>query len=259
MRIVGMLLLFQSSSFFLNPLFSSYKLMKKISRVGRIDDSHNEKHGKEVLFWAIDILRHPGITKDPFKMRMAAQCALLHDALDHKYTVDFSSTVEDHLRMFHEQDEVDGMMKIMKTMSYSKIREHGFPDWIRTSPYEQLFHVVREADLLSSYNLARMVEYRQHLGGYTDAKIREEMMELYQERMGRLVERGFFLLPGSADRAKQLDAMARVKLRMLPTLSLRRDNLDILRTVNHLSLFRLVEELQMIIDGDRREGDLGAE
>lgn len=247
MRIAPALLLFQTT-FFLDPLFSSYRLMKEISRVGRIDDSHNEKHSKEVLFWTIDILRHPKTTKDPLKIKMAAQCALLHDALDRKYATDFSSTVSDHLQLFHTEDEVEVMMKIMRTMSYSEIRKNGFPTWIQESPYQQLFHIVREADLLSSYNLARMVEYRRHLGGFTDQKIKDEIVELYDRRMGRLVEHGLFVLPGSAERAAQLDGIARAKLRMLLTLELHEQNLDILRMVNHLSIFRLVEELNEIME-----------
>lgn len=212
-----------------------------------MDDSHNEKHAKEVLFWTIDILRHQSMSK--YEMLTAAQCALLHDTIDPKYPIDFTDEVRSHLALFHETSHVDVMLKVMNTISYSKVVVDGevrFPSWMETNPtHTRLYHTVREADLLASFNIARMIEYRHHLGGKTDKEIREEVLELYDARMGRLVERGLFVLPGTRELAGHLDAVARAKLRLLPTIDLH-DNLDILRIVHHLSIFSLLEELENV-------------
>jgi hypothetical protein len=246
-KVLPFLALGFQSSYFLEPLFSSYKLVKQLSKEGGVDDSHNEKHAKEVLFWTIDILRHQSMSK--YEMLTAAQCALLHDTIDPKYPIDFTDEVRSHLALFHETSHVDVMLKVMNTISYSKVVVDGevrFPSWMETNPtHTRLYHTVREADLLASFNIARMIEYRHHLGGKTDKEIREEVLELYDARMGRLVERGLFVLPGTRELAGHLDAVARAKLRLLPTIDLH-DNLDILRIVHHLSIFSLLEELENV-------------
>jgi hypothetical protein len=246
-KLVPFLALGFQSSYFLEPIFSSYKLVKQLSKEGGVDDSHNEKHAKEVLFWTIDILRRQSMSK--YEMLTTAQCALLHDTIDPKYPINFTNEVRTHLAIYHDTSHVDVMLKVMETISYSKVVVDGkvrFPSWIDENPvYTRLYHTVREADLLASFNIARMIEYRYHLGGKTDKEIREEVLELYDARMGRLVERGLFVLPGTRELACHLDAVARVKLRLLPTIDLH-GNLDILRIVHHLSIFSLLEELEDI-------------
>jgi hypothetical protein len=133
-------------------------------------------------------------------------------------------------------------------MSYSKVMEHGFPQWCLdlSLNYTMIYHVVREADLLSSYNLARMIEYRKYnkkmsIKNYTDTMIRKEMVDLYDIRMGKLIPNGLFVHPSSRERASQLDGIAQLRLLLLPSLDISTSSqLDILRNIDHLDIFTLI-------------------
>lgn len=226
----------------MEPILSSYRFAKKMGESVGMDESHNHIHGKEVLFWATDILpRNMSMNH----RRMVGHCALLHDLIDPKYViVDATRRVEAHLMETETRGDTEDMMTIMKTLSYRKTR-HGFPGWLETRPQlSPVFHTVREADLLSSFNLARMVWYRQALGGFTQEKIREEMRELFEERMGRLMERGLFVSERGRTRAGQLEALARLRMEVvLDNLDLATDNLEILMTVSHLNIDQLLKRL----------------
>ena len=235
---------------YLEPVFSSYKLTKELGIKAGVDRSHNHHHAMEVLFWACDIMRQNLDTlHHPREIQMIAQCSLLHDTIDEKYT-DFSPQVRNHLQEWYEEKETDMLMRIMKDMSYSKVMEHGFPHWCLEHDlswnYTMIYHVVREADLLSSYNLARMIEYRKYnkkmmIKNYTDTMIRKEMVDLYEIRMGKLIPNGLFVHPSSRERASQLDAIARLRLLLLPSLDITTSSqLDILRNIDHLNIFTLI-------------------
>lgn len=225
-------------------LRASYQFVKKQSRRWGIDDSHNHLHSKEVLFWSKDIM-----DRLPFSILhddrvLIGRCCLLHDMMDSKY-VDLSVETEQHLvAEGHVAEDIRLMMRIMQNMSYSKIvapdkSRIRFPAW-EDGRQEILFHIVREADLLSSYNLARMIEFRE---GMPSEQIRQEILDLYEIRMGCLIEDGLFYFPSTRERAKQLDALCRLRLTLLPDLDFRSPHqLDILRIVNHLSIDRLLRE-----------------
>lgn len=232
-------------AFGFRDLFSSYQLVRDLSSRWKIDDSHNHQHAKEVLFWSNDILRHIPYSLTKRDRMMIGRCCLLHDLMDAKY-FDLSDVVREHLSHRHEKSEVDIMMRIMQTMSYSKIVSSDsihYPEW-EDKTSEKMFHIVREADLLSSYNLARMVEYRHHRHPkMSNQEIREEMIQLYETRMGRLIDDGLFYHLSTADRARQLDEICRMRLSLLSSMNLcNKSQLDILRFVNHLSIHRLLEE-----------------
>jgi hypothetical protein len=235
------------SNSFLEPLYPSYKLVKKLSKIGKIDNSHNHHHSKEVLFWSKKI-----IERLPFKfpqkdILMIGQCAILHDLIDSKYT-NFSKEVEEHLNLYHNEFDVYFMMKIMKTMSYSKIvtpEKINYPTWIVYSKYFSAYHVVREADLLASYNIARMIEYRQNIGNYTDEEIRTETIKLYNNRMATLIKRHLFFYDTTVYLAQSLNEIATLKLELLPYINLN-ENLDILRIVNNLSIHDLIYKFEQL-------------
>jgi HD superfamily phosphodiesterase len=193
---------------------NSLKIVKEYSIQHNIDQSHNEHHSKEVLFWALDILeRDPQPLFPKQELEIIIQSCILHDLIDAKYLPN-PSFVINYLSTLHPPESVDIIMKIMDTMSYSKIYKNGrveYPEWILNSSYGRAFHVVREADLLSSYNIARMIEYRQAQQMSQD-DIKEEIHELYKNRMSCLIENNHFVHNQSRARAEQLDALARIKL-----------------------------------------------
>jgi hypothetical protein len=54
-------------------------------------------------------------------------------------------------------DELDIMIKIISTMSYSTIKKNGFPE---LGEYQLAYNIVREADLLASYDFDRCIMYQ---------------------------------------------------------------------------------------------------
>ena len=236
-----------TNSFF-EPLYTSYTLTKQLSKIGNIDNSHNYNHSKEVLFWSNEIIKRLSFQLSKKDLLIVGQCALLHDLVDPKYT-DFSKEVETHLIQYHSTYDVNYMMKIMKTMSYSKIVSSDgivkFPDWLTYSPFCHTFHITREADLLSSYNIARMIEYRQQIGDYTNDEIIKESFELYNDRMDKLISRRLFYFDTTIDLAKSLQQIGKLKLELLPFVNIN-NNLDILRIINYLSIHDLIEKFEQL-------------
>lgn len=233
---------------FFDPLFSSYNLNKEWSQIIPIDDSHNEKHGKEVLFWAQEIVQSLDYKIHKNDLLMIGHCCLLHDLMDRKYK-DLSTEVELHLERFHRPHEVELMMNVMKDMSYSKtVKQNQFilPEWLNESPFQDVFHITREADLLASYNLARMIEYRRAQNPFMKKEEGiQECIDLFYNRMERLDKIGVFVHPSAKKKAEHLKVISKLKLDLLPTVY-EYKNLDILRIVNHLSIFDLVKKMNSL-------------
>jgi HD superfamily phosphodiesterase len=226
-----------------DSLYESYALVRCLSSKGKIDDSHNHLHAKEVFFWA-NILARKEKVRDEQELLMIGRCALLHDMMDHKYT-DFSEQVREHLECFHSIDDVDYMMDRMNAMSYHKIVR---PDGFIVMPYadtDRVFHIVREADLLSSFNLARMIEFRLSNKDMSDDEIRRDVKDVYSWRMATLCEKGLFTTRTGHRIAYSLDMICKLRLSLINHLDLHGD-LDILRIVNYLSINSLVSELEQI-------------
>jgi len=220
-------------------LLDSYRLAQRLGQSHKIDDSHNHRHSKEVLFWACAILRGEASFSER-ELLMIGNCCLLHDLIDHKYT-NCTDDVASHLRLYHPDYEVERMLLIMNSMSYSKIVS---PDGMVDMPLEhdRVFHVVREADLLSSYNIARMVEYRLHNFDMSDDEIRKDVCHLYRNRMATLVDMDLFATRSGRQIARSLDLLGRLRLPLLKNIDLH-GNLDLLRVVNYLSIHDLIDTL----------------
>lgn len=238
---------------FPTPFYSSYNFAKQLSVAGHIDNSHNHEHSKEVLFWSIEIIERLPFQLSKLELDMVSQCSLLHDFMDSKYT-NFSNEIRTHLMSYYTKEHVDIMMDIMNTMSYSKIvspnNEVCYPDWVSMSPFSNVFHITREADLLSSYNIARMIEFRIYNKNYriplhTEESIKKEVKELYFERMDKLIERNLFVHKSTIPLAKSLAEISKLKLGLIDNFNLNR-NFDILRIVNYLSIDDLVKRLEWI-------------
>jgi hypothetical protein len=159
---------------------------------------------------------------------------------------DFSGVVRRHLGRTHPPPDVERMMTVMGSMSYSKIvRPNG--TIAMPPPDDRIFHTVREADLLSSFNIARMIEFRinGNAGEMTDSDIRKEVAGLYMERMARLQERGLFTTRTGRLLATALDTIGRLRLFLLDHIDLH-GNLDILRVVNHISIHDLIDRMEQL-------------
>jgi hypothetical protein len=144
------------------------------SKKYNIDESHGLSHSMNVLHFAHDIFeaekyRHPILQQQE---RIVYVSAIIHDMCDKKYMdedegiYNINYFLEDKLT----PQELDITKRIIRTMSYSKVKKQGFPE---LHEYQMAYHVVREADLLSAYDFDRCMLYNMHVQE-TDPKHREK-------------------------------------------------------------------------------------
>jgi HD superfamily phosphodiesterase len=177
-----------------NTLFQ-YVLLT--SQKYRIDESHAVKHSMDVFHYAHKILEkevisHP-LLKEQEKIIYCS--AITHDMCDWKYRNE-SEAMEEIKRTLTNSGEVtppetDTILKIISTMSYSKVKKQGFPE---LDPAHMLpYHIVREADLLSAYDFERCIIYQmyQKKTGYLDSLSVAEA--LFETRVLKYIDDGLFL------------------------------------------------------------------
>ena len=99
--------------------------------------------------------------------------------------------------------------KIIKTMSYSYVKKHGFPN---LGEYQQSYNIVREADLLSSYDFDRSIVYHMNKGNsFLDSY--ENAIELFDKRVFKYKSDNLFLSDKSLKISEELTikAIERIK------------------------------------------------
>jgi len=137
-----------------------------------VDDSHNHVHALDVLRLAFRIM--PSSVPRTV-MEKVMVCALLHDTIDRKYMLTEAAREQEtrdlgrFLRhsLGYSVTEASRLETIMTDMSYHKtVREGRFvvPSSIVDAEEETqtVYHLVRQADLLSSYDIERMLLYKYH-------------------------------------------------------------------------------------------------
>jgi len=166
----------------LNQLFAFVLLM---SKKYNIDQSHSEGHSMEVLRYAeenyksqLDIFPY---LEDQTNVIFSA--AVLHDMCDKKYMKqdDGVKEIEHFLKtkVQMDEEELHYTKRIMETMSYSTVKKQGYPD---LGKYQAAYHVVREADLLTSYNFDRSIIYHMNRGNNLTTSY-YNALEIFYERV----------------------------------------------------------------------------
>ena len=186
----------------------------------KIDESHAVKHSMDVLKYSQKIL------EDEIKINKKLEenkkiiytAAMLHDMCDNKY-MDEKKGLND-ISIFLEsidylKDDIDIIIKIISTMSYSKVKKYGFPN---LDIYQDSYHIVREADLLAGYDIERCIVYgiigrnMNYLESYNATK------ELYSKRMAKQLDDNLFKTKFGLKEAKKLDEENRLRLEELQIL-----------------------------------------
>jgi len=164
----------------LNELFL---FVLRISKKYNIDSSHSEGHSMDVLHFVDENYRSqldmfPYLEKQTNVMYSAA---ILHDMCDKKYIIQDKGIkeIESFLNDKLNPEEIHYTKRIMETMSYSTVKKEGYPD---LGNYEMAYHVVREADLLSSYDFDRSMIYNMNKGN-TLTESYSNALELFQDRV----------------------------------------------------------------------------
>jgi HD superfamily phosphodiesterase len=193
-----------------------------------IDESHGLGHSMDVLYYANKIF-DAELALNPLNLvksheRVIYTAAVVHDMCDRKYMVDVG---EGRARIEHLLTELKvsaserrAVIGIVDSMSYSKVKETGFPSH---GEYQRAFHIVREADLLSAYDFDRCMLYQMHkmhkmhnmsnesdtaLGGVNMEMAFEDAEKLFRVRMFRHMDDGLLTTQYARDNHDPLVARA---------------------------------------------------
>lgn len=181
-----------------------------------IDESHGLSHALNVLQHSHNILeselpKHPSLQD---QREIIYSSALVHDLCDKKYMDEYQGIQNIHrflvTRTTLLPDEIAIVEKIISTMSYSKVKSHGYPSCM--GKYEMAYHIVREADLLSAYDIDRSIIYNMNNVNGDFSQSLKNAFELFETRVLKHNEDGLFVTNYSKRLSLELEQDARHKM-----------------------------------------------
>ena len=160
-----------------------------------IDSSHDITHSMNVLHYAHNIYEkeielNPSIIEHITIIYLAAT---LHDMCDNKYMNETEGLrnleifLKDKIKI--NDSERQAILDIINTMSYSKVKENGFPN---LGIYQRAYHIVREADLLSAYDFDRCLIYGLNSRHEEFKNTFQHAEQLFRDRVLRHAEDNLF-------------------------------------------------------------------
>ena len=169
---------------FVNLINQAFRFVIQTSVEYNIDESHSLKHSLEVFNYAntiyeSEVVKFPQLENHREIISLAS---IVHDMCDKKYMNEDLGVANmvNYMKDYILPEDLDMVSKIIKTMSYSKVKINGYPDF---GEHQLAYHIVRESDLLAGYDLDRCIIYRMMHGNfnYTDALV--ESKNLFENRI----------------------------------------------------------------------------
>lgn len=197
----------------INQLF---KFVIRTSALYNIDESHALKHSMDVYQYANTIF-HQEVIKNPYlkdQKSIIDSCAILHDMCDNKYvdeTIGLKN-INDFLTNKFPQEEIDTINQIIQTMSYSKVKEQGYPI---IPKYQDAYHIVRQADLLAAYDIDRAIIYGMMVKGQSYEESLSESIQLFDKRVLQHITDNLFYHESAIEIGKKLHREAELKINEL--------------------------------------------
>lgn len=149
-----------------------------------IDESHGLSHSMSVLHFANEIYQNTVSTVPHLKDQepIIYTAALLHDMCDKKYMDEREGIkeIQSFLTYKLKYHEIQAVNDIITTMSYSKVKKQGFPS---LGKYQTAYHIVREADLLSAYDIDRSIYYHLHKTNCGFVEAYDNAVQLFNNRV----------------------------------------------------------------------------
>lgn len=166
-----------------------------------IDESHGLKHAKGTMNRALDILSMELEVLDE-ERQIILYAAALHDMCDHKYTDTNQSSKEIKVWLLEQgwtEHHTDVVINIITTMSYSKLKQNwlnGLPKYPDHGPWQRAYHIVRHADLLEGFIVARCLLYNRHIHPtLTEEQHWFRVEEVFKTRILTYVSEGWIFIP----------------------------------------------------------------
>jgi len=144
--------------------------------------------------------------------RIIYTAAILHDMCDRKYMDkdEGLSRIQTFLQDKFPSRDIEVILTIMSTMSYSYVKRHGYP---HLEQYQMAYHIVREADLLAGYDVNRGVIYDMYVNNKTVVDSYIDTRDLFERRMFKHFDDELFITNHSKNLAKQYEMDSYEKLR----------------------------------------------
>jgi hypothetical protein len=218
-----------------------------------IDESHGINHAMQVVgfarnIYASEIKRHPMLKT---QQTIIYTAAALHDMCDNKYLSE-DAGLADMENYFNKQgklasksefafdiggpysypakpmnrsltldkceitpNEMTVIKQIISTMSYSKVKQHGYPI---LGPYQHAYHIVREADLLAAYDFDRAMIYHMSHNKKGVYEAFDNAESIFQTRILRHNDDGLFVSHYAKQLSFQLHKTALQRMRVWRTI-----------------------------------------
>ena len=178
-----------------------------------IDNSHGLDHSLQTLEWGLKLTKDvQHSTKESSIIQLAC---LLHDMCDKKYMDEYEGIKNIVTFLKYEletpDDVIEAVVFIINTMSYSKVIKYGYPDFKEDKRLEFCYHIVRNSDLLDSYDPERCIGYQIRCGGSRRDGI-IKMLELFDNRILTLLKNGYINIEPAIKYANELHQKALVEL-----------------------------------------------
>jgi hypothetical protein len=186
---------------FLNKLFNFVILTSKMFN---IDESHSITHSMNVYYYANNIYdmedkkQFSNSTSNLTSYKNIIDVAsIIHDMCDKKYMDEklglerIDNFIKLELKDEINNEELDVIKKIISTMSYSTVEKKGFPI---LNEYQLAYNIVREADLLTSYDFDRCIIYnmmKNNNNNYFESF--DDALNLFENRVFKYHEKNLFV------------------------------------------------------------------
>lgn len=193
------------------PIFTTlFNFVMTIVAKYNIDESHGLSHSFNVLMQANSIYESEVLTSPELEQyeKIIYIAAIVHDMCDNKYMdsvaglnaiIDFLS-IDDSFNL--SVNDTDAIRDIVNTMSYSKVKQYGFPD---LGKYQRAYHIVREADLLCAYDFDRCMIYHLHTHNAGIDCAFEDSFKLFNIRVFQHNNDGLFITDFSKNFSQTLE------------------------------------------------------
>ena len=200
----------------INLINVAFKYVVDTSQLYKIDESHALKHSMEVYGYAKKIYESE-IENNPFlekQKEIIFIASIGHDMCDKKYMDEKEGIIryQHYLSDYMSPYELEIMGKIIGTMSYSKVKVNGYPD---LGEYQLAYNIVREADLLSAYDIDRCVMYRMHCNNCSYSEALKEAVDLFDYRVFKMRKDNLFVTPYSIRESLKLHRKAKKDVKSL--------------------------------------------
>tara|TARA_B100000282_G_C31677551_1_gene465135 strand:+ start:500 stop:1138 length:639 start_codon:yes stop_codon:yes gene_type:complete len=172
------------------PIGNIYGFIVAMTRKYGIDETHGVRHSMNVYEYSQKIFAKE-VKKVPMLIdqeRLIYTSALLHDLCDHKYIDEREGKKEIGnflMTQSYQEKEIKEISKIISTMSYSKIKVSGVPNH---GDIQKAFQIVRESDLLDSYDVDRCILYDMLKKDTRFEKSYENAKLIFDERMFKYLD-----------------------------------------------------------------------